>query len=524
MNLFTVDDEPLTAKWIEAILKNRARDIRICGTAGGGKEALERLKTMKVDILITDIKMPEMDGLELIRRVKRLHPDIYIIILSCYSDFRFTSEAIRLGADDYILKSEISDDDLHQAIQRFLTLRARRNSLENTGPRTTEAPRNDSVRRITLERLLKKEEKPLDTFEKGRALRLLKIDRGPVFCLLLEPRDKSRQLPPESSEVLSTYMDLLCEEGCATPTADGRLCISGRVSVFQTNHYEQKILSGIKTVEETLQRRLSLSFRFGLSSIRSSGEEFPRQYNEADNILALQSFYIPDDGDGTVIRQTELIENREHIQPLLQQLKREVSLEKWKTARSKAGEILELIGRRCILLPNDARGTVQRILELFTRESTDNKWQDPDQFPDYPHLREAAEGALNRQLDEINRKDRISGSIEKACDYILNHYNDSQISLIHVSDYVSLNSSYLSDLFRREMGTTFQDYIAGLRLEKTEYLLKNSSMTISRIAAEAGFQSPSYFTRFFRKYHGMSPSEYRGVKTNQSDEDIQLKE
>ena len=134
MTLFLVDDEPLTAKWVEEILKNRAPSVGIAGKAGDGREALESLRNCLADILITDIKMPGMDGLELIRQVKQRHPEMYIIILSSYSDFRFTSEAIRLGADDYLLKSEITDEDLHQALDRFSRLRGKQAPREQGVP------------------------------------------------------------------------------------------------------------------------------------------------------------------------------------------------------------------------------------------------------------------------------------------------------------------------------------------------------------------------------------------------------
>jgi len=74
---------------------------------------------------------------------------------------------------------------------------------------------------------------------------------------------------------------------------------------------------------------------------------------------------------------------------------------------------------------------------------------------------------------------------------------------------VKLNSTYLSDLFRKEMGLTFQDYLSGIRLEKAEYLLEHTRDSITEITEQVGFQSGSYFSRFFRKRHGISPSEYR---------------
>src|SRR6056297_3789262 len=119
MRLLLVDDEPLTAKWIESVLSYPDSEYQIVDTAYDGYEALRKISETQVDIVITDIKMPEMSGLDLIREIKGINNNIRILIISSYSDFRFTSEAIRLGADDYLLKSEISEIELKSSIDRI---------------------------------------------------------------------------------------------------------------------------------------------------------------------------------------------------------------------------------------------------------------------------------------------------------------------------------------------------------------------------------------------------------------------
>lgn len=517
MNLFLVDDEPLTAKWIEEILKNRKPELHICGKAGSGKDALSILENCHADILITDIKMPGMNGLELIKEVKSRFPGMYIIILSSHSDFRFTSEAIRLGADDYLLKSEISDDDLHLALDRFTRLQqkeTRTDKGQRNEKRAITKEGNDSRRKAVLS-LLDSPNSPISRTEQKRDLHLLKIDQGPVFCLLIQYSILRENIKTENiASVISEYLDLLCEQGAVTILDAGKLCITGKISLLQSEHYEKQIISGIKSISDRIRNEFDLPIHFGLSSIRSSGDDFPQQYAESERVLNLQSFYIVDDYPVfNITRQNELQENSRILNIKLQEMNREISLEKWKTALQKGEEILDDLGSENFLLPEDAKSLARQILSLMSVKSLPEDLVIAlDGADNYERLKKLCLVEFAKMQNLVSRKSHLSSSVEKACDYIIRHYNDSQISLINVSDYVSLNSTYLSDLFRKEMGVTFQDYIANIRLEKTEYLLEHTTLSISEIAKDVGFQSNSYFARFFRKYHQMSPREYREQK------------
>ena len=339
MNLFLVDDEPLTAKWIEAIISSRKSEIQIAGKAGDGEEALTKLAQCPADILITDIKMPGMDGLELIREIKSRYPGMYIIILSSHSDFRFTSEAIRLGADDYLLKSEVSDDELHQALDRFISLQQKQSNTE-TIPQVIhkrEREGGNSSRKDAILSLLESSKGSISRTEKVRDLHLLKIDQGPVFCLLMEYRDPPDDITGEkTATLLAEYLDILCDRGSITLLDSGRICICGRITLFQSDHYEKKIISGMKSISDRLRNDFAMPVHFGLSSIRSSGQEFPLQYAESERVLNLQAFYITDDiPELNMTRQTELIENRSILDRKLQEMNRELSLEKGLTALQK---------------------------------------------------------------------------------------------------------------------------------------------------------------------------------------------
>ncbi|QTH41056.1 response regulator [Cohnella sp. LGH] len=114
MNILIVDDEAQIRRWFETLLQRTGLDINVAGACGNGKEALEFCREHPVDLVITDIKMPVMDGLQLIRQLVERQPGVRSLILSSYDEFKYASEALKLGASEYILKAEVTVDGLRE--------------------------------------------------------------------------------------------------------------------------------------------------------------------------------------------------------------------------------------------------------------------------------------------------------------------------------------------------------------------------------------------------------------------------
>ncbi len=130
MKILVVDDEKPIRQWFAFCIQRFDRPYQLAGEAANGREALEIFRRERPDVVITDIKMPLMDGIELMKAVKQEDPAAEVVILSCYADFKFAQEAIKLGAADYLLKAEAQDADILRLLDQIF----RRRSEENRGP------------------------------------------------------------------------------------------------------------------------------------------------------------------------------------------------------------------------------------------------------------------------------------------------------------------------------------------------------------------------------------------------------
>lgn len=119
MNILIVDDERIIREWFRMTVDKLGGDCRIIGEAASGEDALEFCRQHQVDLVVTDVKMPGMDGLELIKRLKEEQPGVRSVIFSSYSEFHFAAEALKLGANEYILKAEITLPGLEDILQKI---------------------------------------------------------------------------------------------------------------------------------------------------------------------------------------------------------------------------------------------------------------------------------------------------------------------------------------------------------------------------------------------------------------------
>jgi two-component system, response regulator YesN len=516
MRLLLVDDEPLTAKWIESVLSYPDSEYQIVDTAYDGYEALRKISETQVDTVITDIKMPEMSGLDLIREIKGINNNIRILIISSYSDFRFTSEAIRLGADDYLLKSEISEIELKSALKRITSI-TQEHSYDSGAKEVNEKQKNRLLL-SQLNRLCSEEYLPVE--ERDSIFQKLNIHSPPVFCILLKIQ-ASRALDNPIGELykyVCSHKQLLGDHITVIAVNSELICITGQAMSINTVHPEKKLLSGITAILQQIKQIHSINIHYGLSSIRSSAEDFHTLYKEAETALELNSFYKEKDLSSLRgLSLTELQTNRKDIELLISEVKRELNLENWMYALQKAEAIVNSIENELPITGGDAKEIVSELyLHLSENYSSASVIAQINSCNSFEELKELSKEIFSQLQTE--KKEPLSGkniTIEKVCSYIENNFYDSQMSLISVSEYIGLNSTYLSDLFRKKMGITFQHYLSKIRIEKAEYLLEYSNASITEITEQVGFHSTSYFSRFFRKSHGISPTEYRNQKKRQ---------
>jgi len=341
--ILLVDDEELERKVLWFTLQNSGLPITILGEAASGREALDKVHQTRPDLIIMDIKMPGIDGIEATRQIKALYPATEVIILTAYSMFSYSQQAIKAQATDYLLKP-IQPQQLIEAVKYALD-------------------------RITLKK-----------FQPGPALDLTG----------LEEQVKTRNLK-EGKRQLTLLLELLA------------------------------------TIKHTPLTVLLNSFGLRLMVI-----------------VVQAALSAGADPAKITIIESELAHDLSHVSSL-------DGLKSW-------GEIML---ERCIGLLGS-----------------------------------------NQQINQIQVL------IRQAIDYIESNYANN-ISLNLVANHVHLSPAYLSRIFNEKTGIGFTEYLAQVRLKKAKQQLRMSAETIDRIATATGFKSGSYFSAVFKKYEGVTPSEYR---------------
>ena len=520
MKLLIADDEALVIEGLMDSIDWAGFGIERCLTATNGKDAYELALQHEPDIIITDIRMPKMDGLELIGRVRELQPDCVFIVYSGYSDFEYAKKSIELDVVYYMLKpSAIAEieDALNKALAR------RRAMIEQ--------------RRTTTERGLYRK---WDEAQRLRgALKGMPADGderfGEAYAVLcagvhaLEPAPALQQLGAELGAHDWCKDADLGERGLTAVVLHRHALQAARLVVGcgqqassagqqAPNDERQTSNDGSRTSND--ERQTPSVLCVGLSGPVASASELPQAYDAAQ--LALH------DAIYTGVPMCAASEPRPF---------RAVALAEWKRSLAAYPHTLhglrQMVGaleQQSLQAPPERRQFVQQFMEAATllfqwieREigQTAEKLMDSR----YMFQRALAEpvsiracmawlhellGAVETHVGHHGEsfQDR---TIDKLKAYMSDHLAED-ISLVSLADIAHMNPAYLSSLFKKKNGVGISEYLLSIRMERAKRLLRESPYKIGEIAARSGFADQRYFSAVFKKYTGVTAGEYRDGK------------
>jgi YesN/AraC family two-component response regulator len=402
-----VDDEPLILEGLATIIDWAAHGVQPVGSALDGEGALAILRRQRIDILITDIRMPECDGLALLREVRRVSGDTRVIIVSGYDDFEYVREAAILGIENYLLKPldrEELEATVIATVAKITELRdTRRIALEGL----------EVMRNTILLRTLFGTIGPDTLAEKLDVLKLPPLTPGYVVASLA-PRAATREIAERLPNLSwpSILHDALIRGSfhpVAPPRADRLILLLYNQRGERGGEDAQRILTDVRAFVESV---LGCSCRGERGTMVETISEIPVSYQAAEELLRLMSAGGPD----------EAADQEDTL--------------------SLPGEV------------------------------------------SHPLLRHA----LRYILENLHRG----------------------LALKTIAAELGHNPAYLGQLFRRELGCSFNDCLNALRVRKARLLLRQTHYRVTEISSLVGFTDPQYFDRIFKQHTGRTPSEYRG--------------
>ncbi|MDF2927370.1 MAG: hypothetical protein K0R57_6284 [Paenibacillaceae bacterium] len=492
--LLVVDDESWCREGLTKLIGSEQLGWEVVGEASDGEEALALIETAKPDLIITDIRMPVVDGLMLTERLAEAGSEVMVIILTGYRDFEYAQRALRYGAIEFLTKP-MSIQDTHR-ILRTAYERFRQKQVEK---KLRLREKQVNTLRAALYRLPcdKQDWEEMSGLLRGYELCFLQVEsffpegRGygekDVKLLHYAISNIAGELLQAQDQALNSVL-LSVSSGefvfLLAPGLVGRYCSSVAEHVRALLHLKTNWSLG-----GTMDDLESLSA--GYAKVRGNAQAQNLQVDpDADRSLALRESILSDLIIGDVEEARRKLSQHIHRASGLPLQNSKIEIYAMLTALS------DLLTFDFKHLKADNYDDLQPgALLLFTKIPDIMEWaeQKAEAF-----LR-LFEGWLHEKRDNV---------VIRAKQYIETHYQEN-CSLQAVSAHVHVTPNYLSNLFKRETGIAFSNYVSKMRVEKAKTLLACTKMRMTDIAEQVGFDNSSYFTTVFKQLAGISPSEYR---------------
>ena len=537
MRVLIVDDEAVVRVGLKSMIDWKANGYDLVGEAENGEKALEIIMEEKPQIVITDIKMPVMDGLELISRINEMEYRPYIVVLSSYDDFQLVKMAMKLGAVDYLLKLEVESYELMKILgeiskrdQYELSIQAAKKEIDHQIVKNIPALRENMLKEVLCNDVINEKD-----FEESMKFLDIKLVKSYVFCIILrigsllrfnniamnEPHIINLSIVNISNEVIAD--DLV---GYCINIEAGELCILA--SLKNNNHSEpaQAIIENTcQRLADILKQYLNIRVVIGVGEAGAGISGLRESFRQAEAALNYSFFFK----DRKVILYNEIkslppLDDTYSILGFKDNIHRELSLRNEKGIRDIFAQINHNI-TYCPLSSNSIRTVITDIYyivnDFFKRYRIDIKESLGDFYYTYEHLiqinnmeeiQEWIKNIEEKLVSFINRRFESDYSfiIEKAKEFIYENYA-KDISLSDVADKVHLNASYLSTLFKQFTGMSYTEFITDIRIEKSKELLSDPKLKIYEISNLIGYDNIYYFNRIFKKITGMTPLEFRNT-------------
>ena len=535
IKVFLVEDEMVIRRGIKNSIDWEKEGYIFCGEASDGELAYPMIIKEKPDILITDIRMPFMDGLELFKLVKEELPNIKILILSGYDEFDYAKEAIRLGVTEYLLKP-ISSGKLLEALNGVSESIRREKEDKDLVRKYMEEMRENTEheKQKFFEQMIAGNLSMADALETGKKYEM-NLSAGMYNLLLFrftlgEENRKSGELLGEAEYAIKKLTERL------EYVFEFQRDVEGWAFLLMADNEEQmseRVKELSKDLEEIMKNYSTITYFGGIGQPVARLRELEESFREAERALAarftmeLNRIISVED-----IRMAQNVDTLDDIE-----ITSFGEIEKTRTMLEK-------------FLNNGAEDEIDEFVDVYINELPEENLKSVlmrqyiimDAYivmMSFCEKIEGIEGEMQAQSEELKNsmktiqtleeiknyirmllkkiigvRDTISGRrysdiIEIAKDQIRKTYMSDEISLNTIAAEVGMSPSYFSSIFSKEMGKTFVEYLTEIRMDRAKELLMCSSMKTSEIGYEVGYKDPHYFSYIFKKTQNCTPKEFR---------------
>lgn len=544
LKIFLAEDEVVVRETIKRMIPWEELGFELVGEAADGEMALPLLIRQQPDLLITDIKMPFMDGLTLARLAKKEIPGLKVVILSGYDDFNYAKQAIGIGVEDYLLKP-ITKNAL---IERLSEIRSRyehektQKEYYEKFQREMQAYEKNSSRDF-FEALVGGSMDMMEVYKRAEKLGLDIVAEAYnvlIFTMNCDEdfsgqRDEYSSWEAESLELLENFF----AGHSSAMLFRSNIFSYGVLLKGQRETIEENTRACVDEIRKILSRqdgRREWFLAVGQSvdrlsqiqkSYHTASRAFSQRYLYDENILyydEMETMEHPggqaETEDNAYLQKVDVNAlNPAILQKFLSNGLQEETENFVKDYFYAIGQepMESLVFRNYVIL--NVRFSVISFIKGLGCDTNEMESADTEEvLAESGKNMESAIAYAKKMISQaIEIRDQNSGNknrsiLKTAVDFIDSHYMDEEISLNTVANVANVSSNHFSALFSQNMGQTFIDYLTTLRMNKAKELLRCTGMRSSEIAGEIGYKDAHYFSYLFKKTQGMTPSDYRKAR------------
>ena len=533
IKVFLVEDEIVMREGIKNTISWEKEGFQFVGEASDGELAYPLIQKTRPDILITDIKMPFMDGLELSRLVKKELPDVKIIILSGYDEFKYAQEGINIGIADYLLKP-VTGARLLAAIKKVAE-EVRKEREQKSFRETFDQEQEERLqmeKQKYFRRMISGQMSVSVMLSEGAALGLdMAAEAYNILLFQVFAGENQEEYSETANRITEEIREMAARQEQAVLI---EMSTQGLAFLIRgtCGHTVQEVLEGlIRELLKILERYPEVSYFGGVGSTVSRLSELSRCSEEANRAFAYR--YIRKRNQIVRSEDQEGENSQEELKLStlnVNQIDRKIADNFLRTGlkgetRHFLEEYIDSLGRDNMAslmfrqyITMDLYITAVGVLEQLGYGSSElvercgdfqqmaGVFESAKQMGEY--LEKVFETVI--ELRERAASKRYSSLLEKAVAYIQENFCSPDISLNSVAASVNLSPNHFSTVFSQEMGQTFVEYLTAQRMGKARELLRGTNMKTAEIAYAVGYKDPHYFSYLFKKTQNCTPREFKG--------------
>ena len=532
-----VDDEPLILAGIASLLDWKEDGCEISGKAANGQQALKLMEEQKPDIVITDIKMPGMDGIGFMKAVKeRGWDDVIFILLTNLEEFSLARQALSLGAVEYLVKMELTEEKLADSLKLAMERREMKRKAEAAGTAVT-VSREEAVRGY-IEKLLtdggtfsggassgnageasaQNQGEGYDSCLRRPVLAIISFNYGYEGFSSDFTREDQKKVISFAENIIEQMVKGYFDHSCLV-----RRELNSLVLVMSTDgieDYREQIRSLGEKIISVVKDYFEVSVSVAVSSRKESLGEFGALLYEA---MSATNHYFYHSLDPVVFYSEECETSARHTGSFhIGFLKKDLSQA---VALNDSGRLEEILDQVACLLREHNPSRQQAVNACANLYFFLSSFFEDGEEPDFPYEVNIMEklgrlGTLGQIIQWINWfKEAVSGILERRRDtrvdkiaemvreYVMEHYKE-RITLGQAAEALNISQGYLSTAFKKQSGESFTNYVSAIKIEKAKELIASHQYMMYEVSDLLGFDTPFYFSKVFKKVTGMSPKEY----------------